>query len=278
MQNAKSPSSRHSSSHAGSGGFYLSHLKNKSVAALSIGAIGVVYGDIGTSPLYALNLMFFGREGATITPESIYGGVSLVIWALTIVVALKYAILVLRADNDGEGGVFALYGLLDKFNKGKLAILSWSLLIGAGLLLGDGIITPAISVLSAVEGIAVATPASNHEIILITLVVLSALFAFQFKGTGGIGKIFGPILIAWFVVIAVLGIAQIQRHPEIAKAFNPMHAIAFLHHGDLHSGLLVLGALMLVLTGGEAMYADMGHFGAKPIRIRARLIISFEYC
>ena len=252
---------------------YFSHRPNKSVAALSIGALGVVYGDIGTSPLYALNLMFFGHEGVALTPGNIYGGISLVIWALTIVVALKYAIFVLRADNDGEGGVFALYGLLDKFNTGRLAMLSWSLLIGAGLLLGDGMITPAISVLSAVEGIAVATPISSQVIILITLAILTLLFAFQYKGTGGIGKIFGPVIVVWFIVIAVLGVRQIEHHPEILNAFNPVYAINFLRYGDFHHSLFVLGALILVLTGGEAMYADMGHFGARPIRLSWFLLV-----
>jgi len=243
-----------------------SHRPGKGVLLLSLGALGVVYGDIGTSPLYALNLMFFGFTHVPLTSQNILGGISLVIWALTIVVALKYATFVLRANNDGEGGVFALYGLLDKFNKGRLAGLSWLLLIGAGLLFGDGVITPAISVLSAIEGIAVATPVSGHATILITLVILTVLFAFQFKGTGGLGRIFGPILIVWFVVLALLGLQQIKLHPEICHAFNPVYGLHFLMHGDWYSSLLVLGALVLVLTGGEAMYADMGHFGANPIR------------
>ena len=242
------------------------HHLNNGFLGLCLGALGVVYGDIGTSPLYALNFMFFGHGGVPLSPDNIVGGISLVVWALTLVVAIKYAILVLRADNDGEGGVFALYGLLDKFNHGKFKILSWTLLIGAGLLFGDGTITPAISVLSAVEGIAVATPVPPHETVLLTLLILTALFAFQKKGTHGIGRIFGPVLIVWFLVIGWLGLRQVVQHEAILRAFNPWYAIAFLHHSEFKNALFVIGALMLVLTGGEAMYADMGHLGAKPIR------------
>ncbi len=250
-----------------------SHRPGKGIFLLSMGALGVVYGDIGTSPLYALNLMFFGFTNIPLTAPTILGGISLVIWALTIVVALKYAIFVLRADNDGEGGVFALYGLLDKFNKGKRAALSWLLLVGAGLLFGDGVITPAISVLSAIEGIGVATPVSSHAIILITLIILTILFGFQYKGTGGLGRIFGPILVVWFVVLALLGLHQIRLHPDIFHAFNPAYGVQFLLHGNFYTSLLVLGALVLVLTGGEAMYADMGHFGANPIRFSWFLLV-----
>jgi len=242
-------------------------VSHKKLALLCLGALGVVYGDIGTSPLYALNLMFFRSGHPPLTQESIFGGVSLVIWALTLVVTIKYAIFVLRADNDGEGGVFALYGLLDKIKKEGKYLLSWMLLLGAGLLFGDGSITPAISVLSAVEGISVATPAFSHLVIPITIVLLTVLFAFQFKGTGGVGRIFGPVMVVWFVVIAILGGAQVSQCPDILKAFNPVYGVVFLLHGGLHSSLLVLGAVVLVLTGGEAMYADMGHFGAMPIRI-----------
>jgi KUP system potassium uptake protein len=234
--------------------------------ALGVAALGVVYGDIGTSPLYALNILFFHHRGAALTPETVYGGLSLVIWALTIVVAVKYAIFVLRADNDGEGGVFALYGLLDKFNRNGKALLAWSLLLGAGLLFGDGVITPAISVLSAVEGISVATPVLAKAVVPITIVLLTLLFAFQFKGTRGVGRVFGPVMVVWFVVIAVFGVLQIAREPQILKAFNPLYGLAFLAHGNLYAGLVAMGAVMLVVTGGEAMYADMGHFGAAPIR------------
>ncbi len=242
-------------------------LHGKRLLGLSIGALGVVYGDIGTSPLYAVNLMFFRNNNVTIPPADVLGGISLVLWALTIVVSIKYAILVLQADNDGEGGVFALYGLLDKFTKNRKSLLAWMMLLGAGLLFGDGFITPAISVLSAVEGISVATPDFATAVIPITLVLLTCVFAFQYKGTGGVGRVFGPIMIVWFTVIAVLGLGQITQHPEIFKAFNPLYGIDFLLRGSLRGSLLVLGAVVLVLTGGEAMYADMGHFGAKPIRL-----------
>jgi len=242
------------------------HAPRGGVAALTVGALGIVYGDIGTSPLYAMDQLFFGRAEAARTPADVLGGVSLVIWTITIIVAFKYAILVLRAQNDGEGGVFALYGLLSEQKKRGTTFLLWSLMLGAGLLFGDGIITPAISVLSAVEGLQVATPALGHTVIPITVGLLTMLFAIQCKGTAGIGIVFGPILAIWFVVIAVLGGWQIERHPEILVAFNPVLGLSFLWHAGLFDALLILSALMLVVTGGEAMYADLGHFGARPIR------------
>jgi len=234
---------------------------------LTLGALGVVYGDIGTSPLYAMDALFFGRPGASQTPAEVLGGVSLVIWTITIIVALKYAILVLRAQNDGEGGVFALYGLLYERRKDANAVLLLLLILGAGLLFGDGIITPAISVLSAVEGLQVATPSLDNAIIPVTLVLLTVLFAIQSKGTSGIGIVFGPILLVWFVAIAWLGLLQIAGHLEVLAAFNPIYGLEFLRKVGLFESLLVLGALMLVVTGGEAMYADLGHFGARPIRL-----------
>ena len=243
-----------------------SHPPRGSFATLTIGALGIVYGDIGTSPLYAMDQLFAGRDGGLRTPADILGGVSLVIWTITIIVAVKYAILVLRAQNDGEGGVFALYGLLHGQKKRGITFLLWSLMLGAGLLFGDGMITPAISVLSAVEGLQVATPALGNAVIPITIALLTALFAFQFKGTSGIGIIFGPVLMLWFVVIAVLGAQQIEQHPEILTVFNPFLGIDYLRHASLFDALLTLSALMLVVTGGEAMYADVGHFGARPIR------------
>jgi len=243
-----------------------SHAPHGSFAALTIGALGIVYGDIGTSPLYAMDQLFFGRANAARTATDVLGGVSLVIWTITIIVAVKYAILVLRAQNDGEGGVFALYGLLAEQDKRGTALLLWSLMLGAGLLFGDGIITPAISVLSAVEGLQVATPALGNSVIPITIGLLAALFAIQFKGTTGIGIVFGPVLTVWFIVIAVLGGCQIEHHPEILAAFNPILGLEYLSQAGLFDALLILGALMLVVTGGEAMYADVGHFGEQPIR------------
>ena len=242
-----------------------SHIHHGSVAALAVGALGIVFGDIGTSPLYAMQQIF--RDDIPRTPENLLGGVSLVIWTLTLIVAIKYAIFVLRAQNDGEGGVFALYGLLHDSKRRWTRALMWSLMLGAGLLFGDGMITPAISVLSAVEGLAVATPELGHTVIPITIALLTGLFAIQVKGTSGIGVVFGPVLAVWFVVIGLLGGWQILQHPGILAAFNPIYGIEFLAGTNFFDALLILGALMLVVTGGEAMYADVGHFGAKPIRI-----------
>jgi len=243
-----------------------SHAPRGSFAALTIGALGIVYGDIGTSPLYAMDALFLGRTGAGQTSADVLGGVSLVIWTITIIVAIKYAILVLRAQNDGEGGLFALYGLLHEHKKRGTTLLLWALMLGAGLLFGDGMITPAISVISAVEGLQVAAPALGNVVIPITIGLLTVLFAIQFKGTSGIGMVFGPILAVWFIVIAGLGAWQIGHHPEILAAFNPAYGLEFLGHAGMFDTLLVLSALMLVVTGGEAMYADVGHFGAGPIR------------
>jgi KUP system potassium uptake protein len=237
------------------------------VATLAIGALGIVFGDIGTSPLYAIDQIFFGTAEIGRTPENILGAISLAIWTITVVVAIKYALLVLRADNDGEGGVFALYGLLHRFKGEGRRVLLWSLMLGAGLLLGDGMITPAISVLSAVEGLEVATPAFSPYIVPITVVLLTALFSIQFKGTAGIGGVFGPLLLVWFVVIAALGLVAIARQPGILAAFDPSHGIGFLMRAGPLGSLLILSAMMLVITGGEAMYADLGHFGVRPIRI-----------
>ena len=232
---------------------------------MALGALGIVYGDIGTSPLYAMDQLFFGRASAP-TTEEVLGGVSLVIWTITIIVTVKYAILVLRAQNDGEGGLFALYGLLHELKKRGTTPLLWALMLGAGLLFGDGIITPAISVVSAVEGLQVATPSLSNAVVPITIGLLTVLFAIQYKGTSGIGIVFGPILAVWFVVIAGLGVWQIGLRPQILAAFNPIYGFAFLRHAGAFDALLVLSALMLVVTGGEAMYADLGHFGARPIR------------
>ena len=253
-------SARHRAAHSSS------HAPHGSFATLTIGALGIVYGDIGTSPLYAMDQLFLGRAGGAQTPADVLGGVSLVIWTITLIVALKYAIFVLRAQNDGEGGVFALYGLLADHKKRSTTFLLWSLMLGAGLLFGDGMITPAISVLSAVEGLQVATPALGHTVIPITIGLLTVLFAVQFKGTSGIGMVFGPLLLIWFVVIAFLGAWQIEQHPEVLAAFNPIYGLDFLRHAGRFDALLILGALMLVVTGSEAMYADVGHFGARPIR------------
>ena len=245
------------------------HKSHSARAALTVGAIGVVFGDIGTSPLYAVDQIFYGPAHIPFTPDNILGCISLVLWTLTLIVSCKYAAFVLRADSDGEGGVFALYSLLHKYKEGSryFPLLLAGLMLGAGFLFGDGIITPAISVLAAVEGLKVATPMFADAIVPITFIILALLFAVQRKGTAGVGQIFGPILILWFGIMAMLGIAQILEHPEILEAFNPVYAFTFLQQTSAKSVLLTLGALMLVVTGGEAMYADLGHFGARPIRM-----------
>ena len=242
------------------------HAPKGRFAALTLGALGIVYGDIGTSPLYALDQIFSSHANLAPTTANVLGGISLVIWTLTIIVAIKYALLVLRAQNDGEGGVFALYGLLHEHNKRGMYALLMALMLGAGLLFGDGFITPAISVLSAVEGLGVATPALSSLVIPITVVLLTVLFAVQYKGTAGIGTVFGPVLLVWFVVIGGLGAMQIVHHPDILRAFNPLYGLRFLGSQSGIEALFIMGALMLVVTGGEAMYADLGHFGAAPIR------------
>jgi len=249
------------------GGQHPAHARHGSFAALTIGAAGIVFGGIGTSPLYALDQLFLGHGGVPLTPDNVLGGLSLVIWALTVIVAFKYAILVLRADNDGEGGLFALYGLLHTHKHRGILIFLLALMLGAGLLFGDGIITPAISVLSALEGVGVASPTLVPAVVPVTALLLTLLFAVQKQGTAGIGRVFGPILICWFLVIAGLGLDQLRHHPEILAAFNPMYGLRFLARAGAYEALVVLGALMLVVAGGEALYADMGHFGAQPIRL-----------
>ena len=238
-----------------------------SLPALALGALGVVFGDIGTSPLYAIDQIFIGPANVAPTQDNVLGAISLAIWTITLVVSIKYAALVLRAENEGEGGVFALYGLLHKFRDQGGRPLLWALMLGAGLLFGDGMITPAISVLSAVEGLEVATPAFAPYVLPITLLLLTGLFAIQFRGASKIGVVFGPLLVVWFAVIAALGAAEIAREPRILAAFNPAYGAVFLAKAGWREALLVLSALMLVVTGGEAMYADLGHFGARPIRL-----------
>ncbi len=242
------------------------HVAPGGLASLTVGALGVVFGDIGTSPLYAIDQIFQGPAAVETSSENSLGAISLAIWTITLVVAVKYALLVLRAENDGEGGVFALYGLLHKYRNQGARILLWALMLGAGLLFGDGMITPAISVLSAVEGLQVATPAFAPYVAPLTIAILTGLFAIQFKGASGVGRLFGPLVLIWFVVIAGFGLIEILRTPEILAAFNPVYGLGFLRRSGPREAMLILGALMLVITGGEAMYADLGHFGARPIR------------
>ncbi len=240
-----------------------------STAALTLGALGVVYGDIGTSPLYALKESLHGHHLPP-TPDNVLGVLSLIFWSLTMVVTVKYLVFVMRAHNHGEGGILALLALCPKNQRqgaaGRVPFIALLVLFGAALLYGDGIITPAISVLSAMEGLEVATTRLTPAVLPLTCVVLVALFMVQRRGTSGIGKVFGPIMVVWFVTIAVLGSIQIVKHPGVFAALSPHHgALFFMQHG--FAGFKVLGSVVLAVTGGEALYADMGHFGAKPIRM-----------
>lgn len=233
---------------------------------LSLAALGVVFGDIGTSPLYAVRECFYGDFGVEPTKANIMGAISLIFWALILVISLKYLILILRADNDGEGGILALMELvLPKKKKTKRWVILTMGLFGAALLYGDGMITPAISVLSATEGLKVATPFFEPYVVIITIAILTGLFIFQKKGTQGVGMIFGPLILIWFICIAGLGITSIIKTPEILKAVNPYYAAQFFVINSWH-GIFILGAVFLVVTGGEALYADIGHFGKQPIR------------
>jgi KUP system potassium uptake protein len=237
---------------------------------LCLTALGIVYGDIGTSPLYALRECFHGPHAVPVTYENVLGVLSLVFWSLIIVVTLKYHVYVIKADNRGEGGILALMALVHRVLKkqsGKKYFLLTTLgLFGAALLYGDGMLTPAISVLSAVEGLEIATPFFSPYVVPITVIILVGLFLFQRKGTAGVGAIFGPIVIVWFLTLAVLGIVNVFHQPSVLRAINPLYAIHFFQQNGFH-GYLVLGAVFLVATGGEALYADLGHFGEKPIQI-----------
>ena len=239
-----------------------------SLAALTLGAIGVVYGDIGTSVLYAVKEVF-GSGHVPFTPENVFGVMSLFFWTLTVIVSLKYVLLVLRADNHGEGGLVAMLALASQAVKdqpGLRKVLLTVGIFGTCLFYGDGVITPAISVLSAVEGLEVVSPAFKSAVIPLTLVILFCLFAVQKRGTAGIGKFFGPITLVWFGVIASLGLMHIAGNPEILWALSPHYALRFIWDNP-HTTFIILGAVVLCVTGGEALYADMGHFGKKPIRL-----------
>jgi len=236
-------------------------------AALALAALGVVYGDIGTSPLYALKEAFRGSHAVTLTHDNVLGILSLVFWALMWVVSFKYLSMVMRADNRGEGGILALLALARPGGRprGRGVLLLFGL-FGASLLYGDGVITPAISVLGAVEGLEVATPMFSRWVVPIAVVIITVIFAVQRHGTASVGRIFGPVTMLWFACIALLGIRGIAMNPEVLHAINPWHAISlFTREGWL--AFEVLAAVVLVITGGEALYADMGHFGARPIRI-----------
>jgi KUP system potassium uptake protein len=243
-------------------------IKRNSTTALTLGAVGVVYGDIGTSPLYTIKEIFGESTGIALNAVNIIGAISSVFWVLMLVVTLKYVILVLRADNKGEGGVMALLALALSTARSKSA-RHWLLMLGAfgaALFYGDSIITPAISVLSSVEGLQVATPTLSSYVIPISIGVLIGLFSFQRYGTNAVGKFFGPVIVVWFVVLGAVGAWHISRNPAILAALNPMYAFSFL--ADRGTGVfLAVGAVVLAITGAEALYADMGHFGRSAIRI-----------
>ena len=238
------------------------------MSALVVGAIGVVYGDIGTSPLYTLREAFHGAHALPLTSANVLGVLSVIFWALVIVVTLKYVTLVLRADNHGEGGVLALTALVSRGLEAQPRRRWWLVgfgIFGAAMFYGDGMITPAISVLSAVEGLEVMAPGLHPYIVPTTIAILVALFAIQRHGTGRVGALFGPLMCVWFVVVATLGIVGVVREPAVLAAINPQYAIAFFV-GSPTLSFLALGAIVLAVTGTEALYADMGHFGKSPIR------------
>jgi len=240
---------------------------SKRIATLALAALGVVYGDIGTSPLYAIRECFFGPHGVEPTRANVLGALSLIFWTLVLVVTLKYHVYVLRADNRGEGGILALMALVRRKVRGRaryvLVVLG---LFGAALLYADGVLTPAISVLGALEGLTVVKPGLAPLVVPLSVAILIALFAVQRRGTAGVGAIFGPIMLVWFGALAALGIAGIVRDLSVLAAIDPRHGIRFLAQGG-GSSFLVLGAIFLVATGGEALYADLGHFGERPIQI-----------
>ncbi len=241
----------------------------KKMAALSMAALGIVYGDIGTSPLYALREAFYGDYRVAVTPDNVLGVLSLMFWSLVIIVSIKYLTFILRADNRGEGGVIALTALLlgpsTASRKGRWFLVAMGL-FGASLLYGDGMITPAISVLSAIEGLRNITPSLEPFVVPTTVVILATLFLVQHRGTARVGSVFGPVILTWLVVIAFWGVRAILACPQVLAAVFPWYGIAFLmyHRGQ---GFLALGAVFLVVTGAEALYADLGHFGSRPIRL-----------
>ena len=245
------------------------HAHKASFKGLALGALGVVFGDIGTSPLYTLKECLHAAGGHSATQADLYGVLSLIFWALMLVVTLKYLTFIMKADNKGEGGIFALLALVPEqlrgAKPGRISVVALFAVMGAALLYGDGIITPAISVLGAVEGLAVADPRFGVAVVPISCVILVGLFAIQSRGTGTVGKLFGPVMVVWFTTLGGLGIYHISHNPEILGAMLPHHAVQyFLHHG--FSGMHILASVVLAVTGGEALYADMGHFGIRPIR------------
>jgi len=251
-----------------------SHQKDNRLVPLAVAALGVVFGDIGTSPLYALKECFTGSHGVAPTRENVLGVLSLVFWSLNFLITFKYLIHMMRADNRGEGGILALLALLrpnDIRSRGRWALILAGV-FGAAMLYGDGIITPAISVLGAIDGLSVATPSLTPWVMWISLAIIVGLFMVQRRGTAGIGAVFGPVTIVWFVCIAVLGVRGILMEPAVLAALNPWHAVQFFVRDGL-GAFFLLAAVVLVVTGGEALYADMGHFGKKPIRYAWLLVV-----
>ena len=243
--------------------------RGRYLATLTVGALGIVYGDIGTSPLYALRECFHGAHGIAPTRDNVLGVLSLIFWSLTLIISIKYLVFVMRADNEGEGGILALMALVSKQADARRRLRATMIalgLFGAALLYGDGMITPAVSVLSAVEGLNVTTHLFEPYVVPIAIVILLSLFVIQSSGTERIGFLFGPVMVVWFVTIALLGVRWISQDFHVLSAFNPLHAVQFFATNGFH-GFVVLGSVFLVVTGGEALYADMGHFGRRPIRI-----------
>lgn len=240
------------------------------LAVLTLGALGVVYGDIGTSPLYALRECFAGSHPLPPTPENVLGILSLIFWALLLIVSFKYLAIVLRATNKGEGGILALMALAFPGRRPGAsrtrALLIGMGVFGAALLYGDGMITPSISVLSAMEGLQVAAPSFQHLVLPVTILALVGLFTAQKKGTGRVGAVFGPVMVVWFIALGLLGLRGILKHPAVLYSLNPLLGVGFLAHAGW-GGFVVLGAVFLAVTGAEALYADVGHFGARPIRL-----------
>jgi KUP system potassium uptake protein len=240
--------------------------ERSSLLALSLGSVGVVYGDIGTSPLYAFREAVTASGGSgPITRDIVLGVLSLILWALIVVVTIKYVLILLRADNNGEGGTLSLTALASRALGRRTSLVFLLGVIGASMFLGDSVITPAISVLSAVEGLKLATPAFDHFVVPLTIIILLALFAAQRRGTGAVASLFGPVMVVWFLAMAAAGLLHIHDDPGVLQAINPYYGVWFLiHHGEI--GLVTLGAVFLVVTGGEALYADLGHFGRRPIQ------------
>src|SRR5689334_72705 len=237
-----------------------------SFTALTLGSIGVVYGDIGTSPLYALReAVVAASAGAEATPQAVLGVLSLILWALMVVVTLKYVLILLRADNHGEGGTLALMALAQRAVKNAAGTIVLLGIISGALFYGDAVITPALSVLSAIEGIKLVTAALDPYVVPLTILILGLLFAVQARGTARVAAFFGPIMLVWFAILAISAVLPIMRHPEVLLALNPLYAVSFmLHHGMI--GFVTLGAVFLAVTGAEALYADLGHFGKRPIQ------------